>query len=337
MLFQTFAELKAHVGGGVNVSVKLEHLTAAYQEARDKHLERYLGDEFLDELEAVNVVGQTPTATQTKAIQQVGRSLALLTLYEWSVTSSIEMTSKGATRQEGDNIKGAYKYQVNDYKDWYHKAGLNALDNALRFCEENKDDLTTWNDSEAAAYHRAVLIQDARQLRQVHNQPADRMAYEALRPLLFDIQEFVFVELLGREQLEELLTTIVTPSGDAAIAAVHKALVQKLRRAQAAFAVYEALRRNVVIIEGGRIMQREALEPQSTEKTSNAPAAMINLSAMQSLEFAERHLSAIRVFLTANKEHLPLYVEWLEANQPDPDETYPNTLARPTGRKVVSL
>ena len=110
-----------------------------------------------------------------------------------------------------------------------------------------------------------------------------------------------------------------------------------IQHAQAAFAVQQGLYRNVVQLSGGRVVQTEALEPQSMNKESNATTATANLSAMQSQEFAERHLSAIRNFLTINAALFPLYQEWVETNQPDPQEDYPFTAGRRTGGKVLNL
>lgn len=334
MIFNTIQELKTYAGGQVNVGVSLEALTPAYNAARENHLERYLGEDFLDylELKSGPAPGDAPTAFELEAIQLVSASLALLTLYEWSFTSSVQHSTEGMMRAESDMMKGAYKYQVNDYRSWSLNSGLGALDIALRYCEKNAAELPLWNDSDAAAYHRAVLIRDTRTLRAVHNQPGSRAAYEALRPLMYDLQEFIFVELLGREQLYRQLE--VNPA--VVFTAEEKALTQMLQRSLAAFAVYEGLSRNVVQIDGGRIIQSEALEPQSMQKTSNPTATMINISALQNQEFAERHLSGIRNFLTLNSAAFPLYTAWLDTNQPDPEEIYPLT-KRPTGRKVVGL
>jgi len=335
MIFNTFLELKKQAGGQVNVGVELTHLTAAYQAARDNHLERYLGDAFLDKLEALAKPDADPEPTEAEqaVIQHVSRALALLTLYEWTFTAGVQMGPNGLVRYESDKVKGAYKYQTNDYRKWSLAGGLNALDAALRYCSQHADDLETWNDSDAAEYHRAVLIRGYRTLRRVHNQPADRPAYEALRPLLFDVQEFVFVELIGREMLDKLLAGL---SG-AEISAEEKTLTRMLQRSLAAFAVREGLKRNVVELQGGRILQTEALEPQSTEKTSNPTMATIDVSILQNREFAERHLSAVRNYLRVNILLFPLYAEWLDANQPDPDIDYPTDPGRRTGGKVVRL
>lgn len=335
MIFNTFQELKDYAGGQVNVGVELNHLTAAYRAARDNHLERYLGDAFLDDLEAKAKPdpGTAPTDKEVGAIKNVSRALALLTLYEWTFTSGVQMGPNGLVRYESDKVKGAYKFQTNEYRRWSLAAGLNALDAALRYCDINAASLPVWDGSEAAEYHRAVLIRSYRTLRRVHNQPADRHAYEALRPLMADLQEFVFVELIGREQLNRLIDrlSVDQPSAE------ERKLIALLRRSLAAFAVNEALKRNVVELVGGRILQTEALEPQSTEKTSNPTMATVDVSIMQNKEFAERHLSAVREFLKTNGELFPLYLAWLDINQPDADILYPTEPTRRTGGKVVRL
>lgn len=339
MIFNTIQELKAKAGGQVNVKVSLDYLTPAYQQARDKHLQRYLGDTFLDHLEAKAKTGVDPAPTEEEVamIGHVSSALALLTLYEWSFTSSVQHGSEGMVRIESETVKGAYKYQLAEYRAWSLAAGLSALDNALRYCQANADDFPTWNDSEAAEYHRAVLIRDARTMGSVHNLVTDRNAYEALRPMMLDLQGFLFADLIGQPQLDRILASIESPSDVVETKALEDKLRKLMSRALAAFAVSEGLRRNVIYLEGGRILQREALEPQSVEKTSNPALSTLNLTMQQNQEFAERLLSELRNFLRTNAEALPLYTEWLELNQPDPEEPYPLTVGRRKGGKVVGL
>lgn len=333
MIFQNIQELKAHVGGAVNVNMPLQSLTAAYKAARRKHLERYLGVRFLDELEAA---AATPPPdgladAQEKAIEAVSEPLALLTLYEYTFTGSVQHGSEGLTRQESDTTRPAFKYQENDYRDWTLTTGLDALDHCLIFLLDHEDDYPTWRDGDGAEYHKAVLIRTAKTLRKFHNQPADRYAYEALRPILADVQSFVIDSLLGEEQMAELLGL------RDAVSSLQKRLIVLLSRALAGFAVTEGLRRNLVQIQGGRIVQTEVMEPQGSVSKVSVQASEVNISVRQNEEFAERHLSKVRDFLNQNRSQFPLYQAWLDANQPDPETLYPATPDRRTGGKVVGL
>lgn len=339
MIFNTIQELKTYAGGQVNAKVSLDYLTPSYQQARDKHLERYLGDAFLDHLEAKakTEAAPAPTAAEVVMIGHVASALALLTLYEWSFTSSVQHGSEGMVRIESETVKGAYKYQLAEYRAWSLSAGLTALDNAMRYCQANAAQFSSWTNSEAAEYHRAVLIRDARTMRSVHNLVSDRNAYEALRPLMLDLQGFLFCDLVGPPQLDRILASIESPSEVTATKALEDKLRKLMSRVLAAFAVSEGLRRNVIYLEGGRILQREALEPQSVENTSNPALSTLALTMAQNQEFAERLMSELRNFLRTNAEALPLYTEWLELNQPDPEEPYPLTVGRRKGGKVVGL
>ncbi|MEM6771397.1 MAG: DUF6712 family protein, partial [Bacteroidota bacterium] len=258
--------------------------------------------------------------------------LALLTLYEYTFIGSVQHGSAGLTRQESETVRPVFKYQENNYRYSTLTNGLDALDHCLIFLLDNEDDYETWRDGDGAEYHKAVLIRTATTLRKFHNQPADRYAYEALRPILADVQSFVAESLLGEPQMKALLNLDFAEASEA-----EKRLVKLLSHSLAGFAVAQGMHRNLVQLKGGRIVQTEALEPQSSERTVNATVSEVNIAAMQNQEFAERHLSRVRDFLKQNGSEFQLYQEWIQANQPDPETLYPATPDRRVGGKVVGL
>ncbi len=332
MIWRTSEELKDHVGGTVNAGFPLSSLTAAYRDARRNHLERYLSAAFLDELQAA-VQGNSLTAAQQQVIERIGPALGMLTLYEYSFVGSVQMGGEGLVTIDGDQAKSAYKYQVADYRQYTKASGLNALDAALEFLEVNAADYLTWSQSRAARYHRQVLIRTAAAFRDVHNQATDRRAYEAMRPILRDLHVFVATSLLGDVLLQDLLDAMT--EGNASTE--EQELTDRLQSALATYTVHEALRRNLVQLEDGRVVQFESLEPQSVQKSSNPSVGVINIVDSQNFEFAERHLSFVRDYLKRHATAFPAYIEWLELSQPDPDIAYPSAPDRRYGGKVTRL
>jgi hypothetical protein len=293
MIFQTIHDLKDYAGGAVNTGLPLSVLTPCYREARTNYLERYLSADFLDELE--EAAADVATDLQTEAIEWVAPALAMLTLYQYSYIGSVQMGGEGLVTMEGERTKSAYKYQVRDYRDFTLAAGLNGLDTCLIKLQARATDFPVWSASRAAAYHRRVLIRTARDFGDLHNQVTDRRAYEAMRPLLADLHTFVAEACIGRP------------------------LLDRLQRALASFTVHESMRRNLVGVKGNRLVQYEALEPQSVEREGTPPARSLLISTEQNEEFAERYLSYVRDYLQQEAGSFPEYVTWLELSQPDPD------------------
>ncbi|MEM9928919.1 MAG: DUF6712 family protein [Bacteroidota bacterium] len=332
MLFQNIQEVKTHVGGGVNASMELTVFRAAYRQARRQHLERYLSAAFLDELEAA--AAATPSETQLKAIAWVGEPLALLMVYEYTFTSSVQMGGEGLTRPVGENVEGAYKYQVKDYRDWSISAGLTALDQCLVQLEANAADYATWATGPGAAYHRSLLIRTTDEMRMVHSKVIDRRAYEALRPLLADVQLFVAESILGPVQMAELLDAITSDT----YTEYQRELITRLRRSLAGYVVSEAVTRNLLQLKGNRLVQTEALEPQSVQREGTPGMNAINLVAMQTRDFAARHLTHVKEYLAENADQFPAYQAYQASRVPDPDEDYPNAIPnRRRGGKVTRL
>jgi hypothetical protein len=313
MIFQTIHDLKDYAGGAVNTGLPLSVLTPCYREARTNYLERYLSADFLDELE--EAAADVATDLQTEAIEWVAPALAMLTLYQYSYIGSVQMGGEGLVTMEGERTKSAYKYQVRDYRDFTLAAGLNGLDTCLIKLQARATDFPVWSASRAAAYHRRVLIRTARDFGDLHNQVTDRRAYEAMRPLLADLHTFVAEACIGRPLLDRLLDALNADNATEQEAE----LIDRLQRALASFTVHESMRRNLVGVKGNRLVQYEALEPQSVEREGTPPARSLLISTEQNEEFAERYLSYVRDYLQQEAGSFPEYVTWLELSQPDPD------------------
>lgn len=338
MIFKDIKELVAFAGGTINTSVSIASLGPSYHMARSQQLEQYLGVEYLDAVEA-DYDALAANAAVPEYIQKVQRAAALLMVYHYSFVAAVEFSGKGIVRVDSEDVTTAYKYQVTEHRRYTLTAGLNALEGCLLWLDRqvytDQQWLAAWQNGEGAEYHRAVLLRFTHDVRRHHNQVLDRRAFEAMRPLQADVQTFVAESLLGEEQLNALLLHRTTAVADATQAEANDELLRRLGRAVAAFTVYEAKRRNVVQVDGGRLIQTEALEPQSMLKEGNAAMNMLNVSALQDKEFAERHLSYVRDFLNKNLEHFPRYIEWLASTQPDPEEEYPAlSQKRPSGRVI---
>lgn len=334
MIFRTDEDLKKYVGGAVNKDLPLSVLTAAYRDARRQHIDRYLGAAFLNELEGA-VAGANITDVQQRAVDWIGPALAMLTLYEYSFVASVQMGGEGLVTIEGERAKSAYKYQVKDYRDATLASGLTALDICLENLEAHAADYPTWSLGKGARYHRAVLIRTAAEFRDIHNQATDRRAYEAMRPLLKDLHLFVAESVMGSSMVNILLESQTNDNATEAEAN----LIRHLQRALAAFTVHEALRRNLVNLKGGRVVQYEALEPQSTEREGTPSSASISTASWQNSEFAERYLGYVRDYLRANAAHFPEYVEWLALSQAaaDPNDYRPHSITRRRGARVIKF
>jgi len=140
MLFTTIDEIKNFlpIGAG-NDFLKLKpHI----QNAENKYLKVLLGAGMYDELqefyEAEYPAEPTKTQEATKILlEKVQHAVIHLAYYLGFDFMNVTASSAGFQRTESDKLKGLYKYQEDNLKQYFSDSGFNALDDVLVFLEDN--------------------------------------------------------------------------------------------------------------------------------------------------------------------------------------------------------
>jgi hypothetical protein len=140
MLFTTIDEIKTFlpIGAG-NDFLKLKpHI----QNAENKFVKPLLGAGMYDELqefyeaEYPAVPTETQEATKT-LLEKVQHAVIHLAYYLGFDFMNVTTSSAGFQRTESDKLKGLYKYQEDNLKQYFSDSGFNALDDVLVFLEDN--------------------------------------------------------------------------------------------------------------------------------------------------------------------------------------------------------
>jgi len=185
-LFSTFANFKPFVGGRINTTIELDSIAPTIYDAARRHLVPWLGLEFYEEM--VTAAAGTPNAAQTALLPYIRKPLALLTMYEYSKVGKIEFGETGLHRVETDTRKSAYRYQEKEYVESMLEHGYDALENMLLFLDREQATYTDWRDSEEGQAHLSTLLNYAGDFRRLTSHHCDRYTFEALRPIISDVE-----------------------------------------------------------------------------------------------------------------------------------------------------
>lgn len=307
-LFTTIAQFKEFVGGGVNVSLKLESISSTMYMAAHEHILPWLGDTtWANLVDAVE--NDDATADELALLPYVRRPLAMLTMHEYAKIGGIQFSEGGIYRTENEDMgmKSAYKYQENQYRDYMLHNGFESIEHMLRFLDANAATYTEWA-AEAMPRQRSLLINYARDFRDVYAKNLDRYTFELLRPIMHDIETFAIRSTLGDAQYERLKAGILAQD----LTAAEHILVGHLRRAVANWAIEEGIHRNWIQIRAGRVIQLESHESQSALQDMPAAANAVSLRLRKESEFANRHLSFVTFYLTNHLDDYPLYSTYID-------------------------
>lgn len=320
-LFSTFAQFKAHVGGGISTSLELSSLAPVIADTAQRHLVPYLGADVYADL--VDVWENNSANSQEEdLILKIQRPLALLTMYEYSKIGGIEFSEGGMHRNESDTRKSAYRYQEKQYSTYMLEKGYDALEEMLIFLEDHIGTYSDWAATEEAMAHLSPLLNYARDFRFLGNMQCDRYTFECLKPIIAEIESFGVQALLpqafwtyyqGQHIDDDLTPEEVILRGRIRKAIVHKTLE-------------EAQRQQWIQVLGGRVFLTEEFGEQSqVNKTSptNSPAALHSIAHNV---WADRHTSYWKKYICDNPEDFPLvFDEASGGDNTDADAWHINT------------
>ena len=311
MIFTTTTQLKTAIGGSINVSLELDSINPTLLDVAEVYVLPYLGQTTFDALRDYVAADYTPTDAALNALLPYARApIGAIGAAEYSKLGGIQFGESGLFRIETDDKKSPYKYQENDYRYTLLTQGYNSIERMILFLEKNKADYPDWVD-EAREYCRGLFVSTAADLRAAYGKGIDRQIYEVLRPLIADMEVFLILSSIGQEQFDALkelqledATTLTYAQSQA---------LTRLRKAISLGAIQESLRRNIIQLKGDRIIQAEALEPQSSLKEGVPANPALSLSSVHMQEWKERHLSYFLKWLTDNPTTFPEYETYLAA------------------------
>jgi len=305
-IYNDFSEFKAEIGKGISQSVSFDELGPTILNAAEKHLIPWIGVELWDDLVA-NIA--TPGIARGALLPYLRRPLALLTMYEYVLIGEVQVNDSGIVRLETEDIKTAYKSQVNNYREYMLINGYNAIEPLLRFLESNSADYPLWTASDESTRNREAFINTVRDFRLAYNTQMSRFVMETMRGIMLDVEEVAIRPLFGDDFYEEIKTAI----NDKTETADQKTLISKVRKAVAYFTVQEGIRQKIVANTGQAIVVRELLEPQSNVREGSPSSDKLRLAIQHHDEFGNRHISIIKKYLDSNRDTFPTYKTYIEA------------------------
>ncbi len=318
-LFSNFANFKSFVGGRINTTIELDSISPTIYDAARRHLVPWLGLEFYEEL--VTAAAGTPNAAQTALLPYIRKALALLTMYEYSKVGKIEFGETGLHRVETDTRKSAFRYQEKEYVESMLEHGYDALEQMLLFLDREQATYTDWRDSEEGQAHLSALLNYAQDFRRLTSHQCDRYTFEALRPIIADIEVWGAEKLLPAEFWEGFKERHLEGS----LTVAEKEVRKYMRQAFARRALEQATVLHWVQIKSGRIYVAEEFGEQS-QVNRTMPA-----SSGGSLYFAhgvwsDRHTQRWIDYIKANPDDFPtIFDEASGGTNEDDDAWHINT------------
>lgn len=305
MIYTNIEQFSEFIGGGVNSSVELSSLEPAYHEAVQKNIVPLLGDTLWNSIDTS--WNNSPSQEIIDLLPYVRRTLAHLTMYEYSHIGTVQFSEAGLVRMETEQMKTAYKYQERQYKLWMRDAGYNRLEELQLFLMINSADYPSWDNSVAYKF----LINTSRTFRAYYGKSVNRYTYEMLQGIQEEVELIAIETNIGAELYERLRAG--QQSGD--LTDAETIALGKAFRAITHYTIEEAMIRNFVTFDGDQVVKYEGAVNQTyTSERSNTRDDAV-FSKRYSQHRAKLHLDRLLDYLQSDLDSFPLYKTFYDAQQ----------------------
>jgi hypothetical protein len=285
-LFHSIDELKVYVSGAVDSDEDfLEGIASDIDNAALRHLTPWLGDGLYSHIVALYPDADVDSK-ESVLTEKIQRVLAPLALYHASKTKNIRFGSQGLSRNE--NVP--FRYQEDDYREEMLIAGYEHLELLLKYLEENKLDFSVsplvWEGEER---HLGRILRYASDFRRASAFRISRYTFEFMLPIIEEVEYHAIECNLPSQFLTKLKTNLENENEKHALFLVKNIIAH--------FTVVEALRRQLVVMQDGQLVQIESYGDQSSKRKTTAPLSMTE--KVHSWEEVSAHRTWIRL-----KKHL---------------------------------
>lgn len=209
-LLKTTDELKNYVA----VDVNMQHTSLEpYLQQGKSQVVRLLGKTLYN---ALDVYHNNSEATEVPAydslIPYVQRCLANFAMYYGLSALNVSIGPNGIGVVSTDHVAPASKDRTDALKSDILNAAWDAMEEMLEFLEENIDDYSAWESSDAYAMQYDTIITSARKFDELLRIDRSRLKYLEWKPTMRDVELLVLAPQVGSDFLSELKTQIAAGS-----------------------------------------------------------------------------------------------------------------------------
>jgi hypothetical protein len=310
--FKSTTELKISAGGAVNASLELASIDPTIRYVAERYIEPWVGKTLMAICEAYVASNYSPVdPIKAMLLGNVQAALAPLSLEEYSKIAAVQMSEAGMFRIESEERRTPYKYQETEWRRSMRAHGFSSLERLIQVLEDNKDEplFASWL-TEARPKAKGLFINSASELRDVYSSYVDRATFEAIRPIIEDLESFIVKARIGAAEFDRLKGFILNgvPTQDAEI---YNMALRYLRKAIGLAAVNEGMKRHWVTIRENQLIQAESLEPQGYIREGSPSGQSLATTLLHLDSFSARELSLALDYLAAHPEQFPNYAAFI--------------------------
>jgi hypothetical protein len=203
----------------VSTAVEFSRLKPHLETTEQNFILPLLGQSLFAELEtfAYRTTPSGPeglTEIMTSLLKHIQRAEIHLTYWMGYDILNAYISDGGFRRIETDKVKGLYKYQEDNLKEYFKVTGFNGLDIALEFIESNIGSLASFKESGTWKNMKGSFIPDTKTFSSIYFIGNSRLVFLRLQPFFQIIEDLSIKIVLGQENYTFIKTEMIKDEPD---------------------------------------------------------------------------------------------------------------------------
>jgi hypothetical protein len=317
MLFKNFEDVKEFIS--VNLNFDFMDIKPSIRQAERVYILPAIGKEFYKVLNDAYNSDEPIDEKLQEALALIQEALAQYAYFVYIAIGSVEIGNAGILETSASGVTPARQWVVSDLKESLLKAGDVALDAALEFLEENKDDYPDWSDSDFFTLANDLFLNSANELSQFVNIQNSRRTFLALRPYIAKAERFFIKPTIGESLFNEIKDQLKGELSEA-----NEIILKRfIQPATAQFAICKAIPELLLKVSADGIRVK-SVNNGITQKANGSDTQLSEL--YKSLYWdANSDLTSLKEYLTKHIEDYPLYMESKNYYDPTKERPSPNS------------
>jgi hypothetical protein len=197
----------------------------------------------------------------------------------------------------------ASQSRTDDLLESFLQAGYEAVDELLKFLEENKDDYEAWKTSSAFTMNRQFFVLGTEDFQQYYDIGGSRRVFVALWPIIRRVEEYYIKPILGATTYEDYKEALRT-TGYAALSDSMKFVVDLVRPAVVFLTMSEALADLPLQVRPDGVVSFETrTNTDNSREKKTADATLLAAKRQRAEQIGRDHLKRLSLWVaTGNPE-----------------------------------
>jgi hypothetical protein len=319
MFFKSIEDFKAYLP--VNASFAFGEIKIFLDDCDRTTFKRYLGKTFLASLQtdfnaaATAVAIAEPKKTLVEHLRVASANLAMA---KWITHGQVNISQNGVTVTFNDSEKPAHQWQIKDIQASCNETGMNALEEALEYLEDNIDNaaFAAYKASDEFKENNYLFVRTAADFqRYFSGLDCSRVNFYKMRSTIRKVEDFEIRSVLLPDYFADLKTKL--QEGEA-LGTNAQRIVDMIKPALVNLTVAKGINDLAVVINDKGVMVFDnTAGRQTVDAVKTAGADSLARIANRAEFDGKTYLKRLADYLETNKADYPLFANDIEYIAPE--------------------